>query len=83
MTNWRQNKGYVRPATNLSVPPPPRLKILLHNLEKKPRPSFIFHGLQQGYHILLLQELNEEPSLPHIFSHGDGKGKIFTNINKI
>ena len=82
VTNWRRSKGYVRPATKLNNPPPPKLKILSHNLERKPPTPFIFHHLHKGYHMLLLQELNEEPSLPHIFSHGDGKGKIFTNINK-
>ena len=82
MTNWRQSKGYVRPAAKLNNPPPPTIKILSHNLEKKPPTPFIFHHLQEGYHVLLLQELNEEPSLPHIFSQGGEKCKIFTNINK-
>ena len=82
VTNWRQSKGYVRPATKLNNHLPPTIKVLSHNLKKKPPTPFIFHHLQKGYHILLLQELNEEPSLPHIFSHGDGKGNIFTNINK-
>ena len=82
VTNWRQSQGYVRPAAKLNNPPPPTLKILSHNLEKKPPTPFIFHHPQKGYHILLLQELNEEPSVPHIFSHGGKKCKIFTNINK-
>ena len=82
MTSWRQSKGYVRPAAKLNNPPPPTLKIFSHNLEKRPPTPFIFHHLQKGYHVLLLQELNEEPSLPHIFSHGGEKCKTFTNINK-
>ena len=82
MTNWRQSKGYVRPAAKLNNPPPPTFKILSNNLEKKPPTPFIFHHLQKGYHVLLLQELNEEPSLPHIFSHGGEKCKFFTKMNK-
>ena len=34
------------------------------------------------YRILLLPELKEEPTMPHLFSHGDTEGKNFTNINK-
>ena len=77
VTNWRQSKGYVRPAAKLNNPPPPTLKMLSHNLEKKPPTPFIFHNLQKGYHVLLLQELNEEPSLPHVFSHRGGKMQNF------
>ena len=82
MTSWRQSKGYVRPAAKLNNPPPPRSKSFHTTWKRNPPTAFIFHHLQKGYHVLLLQELNEEPSLPHIFSHGGEKCKIFTNINK-
>ena len=81
-TIWRQSKVYVTPTKGLKNSPPPTFKVLSHNLEKKYPSAFIFHHLQTGYHILLLQELNVMPSLPHCFSHGDTKSKIFTNINK-
>ena len=70
------------PATQVKNPPPPTLKILLHDLQKQPPTPFVFAHLQQGYHFLLLQGLNEELALLHMFSHGNRKPKIFTNINK-
>ena len=72
----------MRPCKGLTNLPPPSIAVLPHNLGKKSPSGFICHHLQRGYHILFLQELNEMPSLPHLLSYGNTKGKIFTNINK-
>ena len=64
VTDWRQSKGYVRPAAKLNNSPPPTLKILSHNLEQKPPIPFYFHHLQKGYHVLLLQKLERRAQPP-------------------
>ena len=75
VTSTPPKEWMVRPSPTLMATVLVFLKVF------SPTP-FIFHHLQKGYHVLLLQELNEEPSLPHIYSHGGQKCKIFTNINK-
>ena len=69
---------FVARATVCSVT---ALRIFSINVKKrKDNSGIILHFLREGYNIILLQELNTLPLLPHQFSVGLDKAKIFGNV---
>ena len=43
-------------------------------------PASIFHFPNEGYDIILLQELNSPPLLPQRYAFGNDRAKVFSNV---
>ena len=77
-----KNINPITPANSPpSIPSVTALRVLSIIVEKRRDNSgMILHFLREGYDIILLQELNTLPLLPHQFIVGLDKAKIFGNV---
>ena len=70
----------------LHRPPPslssvPAIRVVSFNTAKSQNtPASILHFLNEGYDIILLQELNSPPLLPQRYAFGNDRAKVFSNV---
>ena len=58
-----------------------RLSVVSFNTAKSQNtPASILHFLNEGYDVILLQELNSPPLLPHRYAFGNDRAKVFSNV---
>ena len=81
-SSTRLRKGYQQPHRP-PIPLPSELRLLSHNLQKKPIVSSqILRYLKNDFDILFLQEINHVPILPHVYAYSSGtKATIVSNIS--
>ena len=64
-----------------SLPSAPAIHVLSFNTAKsRNTPASILHFLNEGYDIILLQELNSPPLLPQRYAFGSDRAKVFSNV---
>ena len=64
-----------------SLPSVPAIRVVSFNTAKSQNtPAAILHFLNEGYDIILLQELNSPPLLPQRYAFGNDRAKVFSNV---
>ena len=64
-----------------SLPFVPAIRVVSFNTAKSQNtPAAILHFLNEGYDIILLQELNSPPLSPQRYSLGSDRAKVFSNV---
>ena len=64
-----------------SLPSVPVIPVVSFNTAKSHNtPASILHFLNEGYDIILLQELNSPPLLPQRYAFGNDRAKVFSNV---
>ena len=64
-----------------SLPSVPAIRVVSFNTAKSQNtPASILHFLNEGYDIILLQELNSPPLLPQRDAFGNDRAKVFSNV---
>ena len=64
-----------------SLPSVPAIRVVSFNTAKSQKaPAAILHFLNEGYDIILLQELNSPPLLPQRYAFGNDRAKVFSNV---
>ena len=65
----------------LSLPSVPAIRVVSFNTAKSQNTAAsMLHFLNEGYDIILLQELNSPPLLPERYAFGNDRAKVFSNI---
>ena len=71
---------YLRDAPP-SLPSIPAIRVVSFNTAKSQNtPASILHFLNEGYDLILLQELNSPPLLPQQYAFGNDRAKLFSNF---
>ena len=64
-----------------SLPSFPTIHVVSFNTAKSQNtPASILHFLNEGYDIILLQELNSPPLLPQRYAFGNDRAEVFSNV---
>ena len=64
-----------------SLPSVPAIRVVSFNMAKSQNtPASILHFLNEGYDIILLQELNSPPLFPQRYAIGNDRAKVFSNV---
>ena len=64
-----------------SLPSVPAIRVVSSNTAKSQNtPASLLHFLNEGYDIVLLQELNSPPLLPQRYAFGNDCAKVFSNV---
>ena len=64
-----------------SLPSVPAIRVVSFNTAKSQNtPAAILHFLNEGYDIILFQELNSPPLLPQRYAFGNDCAKVFSNV---
>ena len=64
-----------------SLPSVPAIRVVSFNTAKSQNtPASILHFLNEGYDIILLQELNSPPLRPQRYAFGNDGAKVFSNV---
>ena len=64
-----------------SLPSVPAIRVVSFNTAKSQNtPASILHFLNEGYDIILLQELNSPPLLPQRYAFGNDRANVFSNV---
>ena len=64
-----------------SLPSIPAIRVVSFNTAKSQNaPAAILHFLNEGYDIILLQELNSPPLLPQRYAFGNDRAKVFSHV---
>ena len=64
-----------------SLPSVPAIRVVSFNTAKSQNtPAAILHFLNEGYDIILLQEVNSPPLLPQRYAFGNDRAKVFSNV---
>ena len=64
-----------------SLPSVPAIRVVSFKTAKSQNtPASILHFLNEGYDIILLQELNSPPLLPQRYAFGNDRAKVFSNV---
>ena len=64
-----------------SLPSVPAIRVVSFNTAKSQNtPAAILHFLNEGYAIILLQELNSPPLLPQRYAFGNDRARVFSNV---
>ena len=64
-----------------SLPSVPAIRVVSFNTAKSQNtPAAILHFLNEGYDVILLQELNSPPLLPQRYAFSNDRAKVFSNV---